>query len=99
MEGIYTNETAKLMNEVASGNPGAYSVAVQLQYFSHWWEMMIWLKRNDYTGSKLWELYKDEFKCNWYNLGRWVENEYYKDRESKNKLYIPKCDFGLEFEG
>ena len=56
-----SDEIKDLIIEMSEGNPGAISVMMQLAVFKEGWlPMLKILKANNYTGDKIWMLYKDE---------------------------------------
>lgn len=71
----------EIILEVGAGNPGAYTVIKELQWFSYWHEIITWCLKKGIVGFKLWELYKDEYKMDSYKLGKYLENEMWKDKE------------------
>lgn len=73
MEGMYTKETAALAMHVADGNPGAIRVIKELEWYSHWYDFMRYLKAMDITGSKVWEIYKDIHKQDIDSMAKWLE--------------------------
>lgn len=66
-------------------NAGAVRVSQELQWFTKWLDMLRWLSKKGYTGSKLWELYKDTFKQNSHELGIFIKQEISKEKAEKYK--------------
>ncbi len=76
-------DTQKLIMEVGAGNPGAYTVIQKLQWFTKWYDMMLWLKKHEIVGGKLWELYKDKYHESWGELGKMIEGGMRYDRSQE----------------
>lgn len=90
MRGLWTEETKNLALNVADGNPGALRVVDELLYFTKWFEMMKWCKKN-LKGSDLWVKYKDDFKCQSDKLGYWIQEKIWEENNKVGvKPYIPK---------
>lgn len=82
MRGVWTEDTKNLVIEVSQGNPGALRVIDELLWFSDWYKMMTWCKENDLCVPNLWIKYKDEFHCDSFKLGNWINKQRYR----KNNL-------------
>lgn len=74
----------QLVVEVGAGNPGAYTVMKELEWFSHWYEMLVYLRREGIVGGKLWELYKDTYHQSGHDLGHYLDDCLAKDKEFKH---------------
>lgn len=74
-------EIWKVIDLVGVGNPGAYTVIKELEWFTYWHELLRFCLKKGYVGSKLWELYKDEYNQDGNKLGHFLETEMFKDRE------------------
>lgn len=90
MRGLWTEETKKLALDVAKGNPGALTVIDQLLYYSDWFQMMEWCRDNGFTGSKLWEQYKDVFGQDFSMLADWIHKHMFQDAQELKTLKLPK---------
>lgn len=96
MRGLWTKETMDLAIAVGNGNPGALRVIDELLWFSDWFKMMEWCRDNGFTGSKLWEQYKDVFGQDFMMLGDWIKKHMWQDEKEmailrpKGKSKLPK---------
>lgn len=71
----------KIIIEVGNGNPGAYTVIKELEWFSHWHEMLSFCLKKGWTGGKLWSMYKDDFHMSSHDFGHWLDEQCLKDKE------------------
>ena len=90
-------ESKDIVLKVAAGNPGALEVTQRLQWFSKWLLILYWLERNDFVGARLWELYKDKFKSNAQDLGKWVSHEMLEEKRAIKKPKGSISDIKVEW--
>lgn len=74
-------DTFKLVYEVCQGNPGALSVLKKLEWYSHWFEMMQYMKKIGLVGPNIWIKYKDEYHENIDKFAQDIEFQMMNDRE------------------
>lgn len=88
MNGLWTEETKNLALSVADGCIGALQIINELLYFSKWFGMMKWCEKN-LKGSELWKKYKDNFNCQFMDLGYWIKKKMCEeDKKVGDKLCI-----------
>lgn len=79
------NPLLDLAVEVADGNPGAITVIKELQWFTHWDEILKYCKKSGLTGSHLWMKYKDVFHQDIHALGHWIEEQHHIERMKNDR--------------
>lgn len=57
--------TRQLVIEVMDGNPGALLIIRRLMYFAPWHLLLHHLKAQGLTGSRLWQVVKDDYAHVW----------------------------------
>ena len=80
--------TKSLIHDVMAENPGALKVIHELMYFSDWLYIMKYLKREGIVGSKVWEMYNDEFKRDMISMGDHINEILYKEKYGNTKTYL-----------
>ena len=58
-------QTRQLVMEVMDGNPGALLIIRRLMYFAPWRLILDHLQAQGLTGSRLWEVVKDDYGHVW----------------------------------
>jgi hypothetical protein len=57
--------TRQLVMDVMDGNPGALLIIRRLMYFAPWHPLLSHLKGQGLTGSRLWQVVKDDYAHVW----------------------------------
>lgn len=76
----------KIIEEVGCGNPGAYKVINELQWFTNWEKMLRYLKDINLTGSALWAKVADEYHHSFHDFGHAIDKEMSQYYSNKNGL-------------
>lgn len=74
-----------LVIKVAQGNPGAFTVIRELQWFSRWEKMLRYFEETGLVGGALWAKFKDEYHQSIHDFGHAIDNEI-QQRDTKSNV-------------
>lgn len=76
------SNTRQLVMEVMDGNPGALLIIRRLMYFAPWKLLLHHLKGQGLTGSRLWQVVKDDYGHVW---TQFAHDQLAQMRQGENK--------------
>lgn len=73
----------ELILKIADGYQPNLSILYHLDRFKHAERILDFFVRNNITGKKFFDLYQNEFKLSWLQMGKWAVAKINKSRELK----------------
>jgi len=80
--------TKELVRDVSDGNPGALKIVMELGWFSDWFKMLIWLRKNKVIGSRLYEIVNDKFHGDSHSYGEVLQRDMAMEKSKDNSGFV-----------